>query len=51
MKKRLYRINCDCCLYKWERYPPKRFMRCRFCRRLLGDMQVELVREVKRENQ
>lgn len=42
-KKRIYRINCDCCSYKWERYPPRRFMRCRFCGRSLGDMQVEVV--------
>ena len=45
-RRRLYRIDCHCGLYYWRRYPPKagRFMRCRECRRPLGDFEVELVR-------
>jgi hypothetical protein len=43
VKKRRYRINCDCGSYVWERYPPRRFMRCRGCGRSLGHMQVEVI--------
>lgn len=39
-----YHVNCDCCSYDWTRYPTKgKFMRCRGCHRLLGDMDVSVV--------
>ncbi len=42
--KKTYFINCSVCgSYEWTRNPPRQFsfMRCRGCRKQLGDFEVD----------
>jgi hypothetical protein len=46
MKWHIYHINCDCASFRdaRRRLPdPFKFMRCRFCGKQLGDMQVQYI--------